>query len=66
MFQFVRFIYENDKGIIMNTDHSFGIRQVLILILITVGIPIALLVGFQKSINYQANGTEVSATTTDV
>jgi hypothetical protein len=50
----------------MNTDHSFGIRQVLILILITVGIPIALLVGFQKSINYQANGTEVSATTTDV
>lgn len=50
----------------MNSNDSLGFTRMIILILITVGIPIALLVGFQKTINYQVNGTEVSATVTDV
>ncbi|MDD4095715.1 MAG: hypothetical protein PHP22_05680 [Oscillospiraceae bacterium] len=50
----------------MNSNKSIGFTRIVILILITVGIPIALLIGFQKQINYQVNGTEVSATVTDV
>ncbi len=43
-----------------------GIRGIIILFLIMIGIPTAILIGNQKMINYRTNGIEVAATVVNV
>ena len=50
----------------MNTNNSIGVKGIIMLLLFVVGIPLALFLGNQKMINYQTNGTDVTATVVKV
>ena len=50
----------------MNSQNSIGIRGIIMLLLLVVGLPLGLFLGNQKAINYQMNGTDVTATVVKV
>ena len=45
----------------MSSQNSLGVKGVIILLLFVIGIPLATFLGNQKMMNYQVNGTDVTA-----
>jgi len=50
----------------MSSQNSAGVKYIIVLLIILIGFPVALYFRNQKSINYQLNGTEVTATVVGV
>lgn len=50
----------------MNSQNSIGIKGIIILLLLVVGLPLGLFIGNQKAIHYQTNGMDVTATVVNV
>jgi len=50
----------------MNSQNSIGIKGIIMLLLLVVGLPLGLFLGNQKAIHYQTNGTDVTATVVNV
>src|ERR1035437_2882852 len=45
----------------MDSQNSMGFKGIVMLLLLVVGIPLAMFLGNQTMINYQVNGTDVTA-----
>lgn len=45
----------------MNSQNSIGIKGIIMLLLLVVGLPLGLFLGNQKAIHYQTDGTDVTA-----
>lgn len=50
----------------MSSQNSFGVKGIIMLLILLIGIPIGLYGANQTSINYQVNGTKVTATVINV
>jgi len=50
----------------MSSQNSIGVKGIVILLVLIIGIPLGAYFGQQKSINYKVNGTEVTATVINV